>query len=127
MRRFLGDVKKKLRPLSMDGKAAFVNFPDRDFPAKFHEMAYYGSNKDKLRDVKDRWDPDGFFSWNQGVRRSVDPEEDDEAEDEDHTDKLASEQWDANGWTYFRAKDLGEHLDYVEGELGTDDEDHKDH
>ncbi len=106
MRRFLASAKKKLRPLSLNGEAAFVNFPDRDFPTKFHERAYFGGNKEELRRVKQMWDPDGFFRWIQGVRRPGDPEEDDEGgEDEDRTDKLASEQW-ANQWTYYKVEDL---------------------
>jgi hypothetical protein len=124
MRRFLGVVKKKLRPLSLNKEAAFVNFPDRDFPRKFHERAYFGGNKEELRKVKQKWDPDGFFKWDQGVRRPGDPEEDDDEgeKDEDRTDKLASEQWDANEWTHYRAEDLDEDLDDLDETLGTDDE-----
>lgn len=124
MRRFLATVKKKLRPLSLNGEAAFMNFPDRDFPTKFHERAYFGGNKEELRSVKQKWDPDGFFKWNQGVRRPGDPEEDDDeaGEDEDRTDKLASEQW-ANQWTYYNVEDLEEELDDLQETLGPDDDD----
>ncbi|KAE8449113.1 hypothetical protein EG329_008496 [Mollisiaceae sp. DMI_Dod_QoI] len=110
MRRFLATVKKKLRPLSLNGQAAFVNFPDRDFPTKVHETAYFGGNKEKLREVKQRWDPDGFFRWIQGVRRPGDPEEDEERGDEERTDRLASEQWasqwTSNQWKYYKVEDL---------------------
>ncbi|KAF2807335.1 FAD-binding domain-containing protein [Mytilinidion resinicola] len=105
MRRFLASVKKKLRPLSLNGEASFVNFPDRDFPTKFHERAYFGGNKDELRRVKQMWDPDGFFRWIQGVRRPGDPEEDEVGEDEDRTDKLASEQW-GSQWKHYQVEDL---------------------
>jgi hypothetical protein len=110
MRRFLASVKRKLRPLSLNEEAAFVNFPDRDFPTKFHERAYFGDNKDELRKVKQIWDPDGFFRWTQGVRRPGDPEEDDDedGEDEDRTDKLASEQWANQKWTRYEVEDLEE-------------------
>ncbi|KAK0643894.1 hypothetical protein B0T16DRAFT_416813 [Cercophora newfieldiana] len=106
MRLFLAKVKKDLRPLSLDKQAAFVNFPDRDFPTKFHEKAYFGGNKEKLREVKRTWDPDGFFSFGQGVRQPGAPEEDeaDEADVGQQSDRLATEQW-----TYFKIykDDLG--------------------
>jgi len=35
MRLFLAKGKRALRPLSVNGEAAFLNFPDRDFPSKF--------------------------------------------------------------------------------------------
>ncbi|KAK3360605.1 hypothetical protein B0T25DRAFT_565483 [Lasiosphaeria hispida] len=105
--RFLASVKKKLRLLSLNGEAAFVNFPDRDFPTKFYERAYFGDNKDELRRVKQVWDPDGFFRWIQAVRRPGDPDEDDDGgEDEDRTDKLASEQWTNHQWTRYEVEDL---------------------
>jgi hypothetical protein len=94
MRLFLANVKKELRPLSLNGKAAFMNFADRDFPTKLHEERYYGDNKTRLREVKDKWDPNNFFKWVHGVRRTRDPEEDDTAEEyAEQTDKLAKEQW----------------------------------
>lgn len=94
MRLFLASVKKELRPLSLKEKAAFVNFPDRDFPTKLHEERYFGGNKKKLRKVKQKWDPNGFFKWVHGVRRPKDPEENDiDEEYAERTDKFASEQW----------------------------------
>ena len=94
MRLFLASVKKALRPLSLNEKAAFVNFPDRDFPTKLHEKRYFGGNKEDLRKVKQRWDPNGFFKWVHGVRRPGDLEEDDTAEEyAEQTDKFAREQW----------------------------------
>lgn len=105
MRRFLASVKKKLRPLSLKGEASFVNFPDRDFPTKFHERAYFGGNKEELRRVKQMWDPDGFFRWSHGVRRPGDPEEDEDGEDEDRTDELASKQW-GNQWKHYKVENL---------------------
>lgn len=94
MRLFLASVKKALRPLSLNEKAAFMNFPDRDFPTKLHEERYFGGNKEELRKIKQTWDPNGFFKWVHGVRRPGDPEEDDTAEEyAEQTDKFAREQW----------------------------------
>jgi hypothetical protein len=94
MRLFLASIKKELRPLSLNEKASFMNFPDRDFPTKLHEERYFGGNKDELRKVKQTWDPNGFFNWVHGVRRPGDPEEDDTAEEyTEQTDKFAKEQW----------------------------------
>jgi FAD binding domain/Berberine and berberine like len=121
MRRFLANVKKKLRPLSLNGEAAFVNFPDRYFPTKFHERAYFGDNKDELRKVKKRWDPDGFFKWKHGVRRPEDPEEDERGEGEDQTDKEASEQW-GNQWKHHIPENLEDDWnDLADRGLGDDD------
>lgn len=44
MRLFLASVKK-LCPLSLEKKAALVNFPDRDFLTKLHEERYFDGNK----------------------------------------------------------------------------------
>ncbi|KAI1170929.1 FAD-binding domain-containing protein [Nemania sp. FL0916] len=121
MRQFLAKVKKALRPLSLNGQAAFVNFPDRDFPTKFHEQAYFGENRDELRRVKQIWDPDNFFKWDQGVRRPGDPEEDpDVVDDEDKTDQLASQQW-ATQWTHYKSEDIIDDLSYL-ADLGYGEE-----
>lgn len=103
MRQFLAKVKKALRPFSLNKEAAFINFPDRDFPTKSHERAYFGDNREELRRVKEIWDKDNFFKWVQGVRLPGDPDEDeDEDEDEeDKTDQLANEQWD-----YYKTPDI---------------------
>ncbi|KAI1733494.1 hypothetical protein F4680DRAFT_454905 [Xylaria scruposa] len=65
MRRFLAGIKKVLRPLYLNGEAAFINFPNRDFPTKSHEKAYFGGNPDELRKFKQiwEWDLDNFFKW----------------------------------------------------------------
>ncbi|KAK1761760.1 hypothetical protein QBC33DRAFT_553363 [Phialemonium atrogriseum] len=115
MRNFLAKIKTALRPLSLNGAAAFINFPDRDFPRKSHEVAYFGNNREELRKVKEIWDKDNFFRWAQGVRLPGDLEEDkeadgdeDEAEDEeeDKTDQLAGEQWE-----YYKTPDIVKDLD----------------
>lgn len=115
MRHFLAKIKTALRPLSLNGAAAFINFPDRDFPRKSHEEAYFGNNREELRKVKEIWDKDNFFRWAQGVRLPGDVEEDKEAdgdedegeyEDEDKTDQLAAEQWE-----YYKTPDIVKDLD----------------
>ncbi|KAK4096783.1 FAD-binding domain-containing protein [Parathielavia hyrcaniae] len=97
MRTFLAKVKRALRPFSLNGEAAFINFPDRDFPRKSQKRAYFGGNCKELRRVKQMWDKDNFLKWVQCVKRPGDPEEDPDEEreenEEDRTDRLASEQW----------------------------------
>ncbi|KAF9498487.1 FAD-binding domain-containing protein [Pleurotus eryngii] len=68
MRRFLAKVKKALWPLSLNGEAAFINFPDRDFLVRAHERAYFGDNREELRRVKQIWDEDNISQWVQGIR-----------------------------------------------------------
>lgn len=67
MRGFLGKIKEKLRPFSLKGEAAFINFADGALPTNAHEKAYFGDNAEELRRVKQIWDKDNFFKWNQGV------------------------------------------------------------
>ncbi|KAJ8121670.1 hypothetical protein ONZ43_g1934 [Nemania bipapillata] len=122
MRLFLAKVKRELRPLSLNGTAAFINFPDRDFPTQFHEKAYFGDNSDELRRVKQLWDPDYFFKWTQGVRRPGDPDKVvRDMDDEDKTDQLASEQW-AQQWKYYEVKDIQDDLEDL-ADLGYGEED----
>jgi len=113
MRRFIAKAKKALRPHSLNKEAAFINFPDRDFPQKSHERAYFGDNKDELRRIKEIWDKDDFFKWIQGVRLPGAPDndkEEDVEEDEDKTDRLANDQW-AHFNTQDIEKDLNELAD----------------
>ncbi|KAL6859498.1 FAD-binding domain-containing protein [Trichoderma novae-zelandiae] len=65
---FLGELKKQLRPYSIEGKAAFINFPDRALAWDKHEEAYFGDNRAALQVVKQLWDEDKYFQWQQGVR-----------------------------------------------------------
>ncbi|KAM0260182.1 hypothetical protein ACHAQJ_002948 [Trichoderma viride] len=65
---FLNDFKRELRPYSMMGHAAFINFPDRLLASDAHEQAYYGNNLNELQQIKKMWDKDNFFDWDQGVR-----------------------------------------------------------
>ena len=103
MRTFLGEAKRELRPLSLDGEAAFVNFPDGALPADVCERAYWGNNREELRRVKQIWDQDNFFRSEQGVRlpggskrggdRDLPERSGDQGNDEDLTDSYASKQW----------------------------------
>ncbi|KAJ7774049.1 hypothetical protein B0H16DRAFT_1362959, partial [Mycena metata] len=73
MRKFLWDAKVQLRPLSLKGKAAFVNFPDGALkPADVWQQAYWGDNSEELHLVKERWDRENFFDSRQGVSRPTD-------------------------------------------------------
>ncbi|KAK0610369.1 hypothetical protein B0T17DRAFT_620856 [Bombardia bombarda] len=105
MRGFMGEVKKKLRPLSLNGEAAFINFPD-GVMAKRYEQAYFGNNSEELRRIKKIWDKDNFFKWDQGVRlpgtgSDKEPWDGNEPNDEDLTDSLAGEQW-----NFYETKDI---------------------
>ncbi|KAF8217844.1 hypothetical protein K438DRAFT_1795742 [Mycena galopus ATCC 62051] len=116
MRAFLGEAKRELRPLSLQGEAAFVNFPDGALPGDISERAYWGDNREELRRVKQIWDKDNFFQSEQGVRLPSGPKggipgrggqgqtegsadrkepekSGDQGNDEDLTDSLASKQW----------------------------------
>ncbi|KAI5924028.1 hypothetical protein F4810DRAFT_158975 [Camillea tinctor] len=104
MRGFLGEVKKRLRPFSLKGEAAFINFPDGVMKA--HERSYFGENREELRRVKEIWDKENFFNWNQGVQlpQTGDDDRDTGAnapDDEDFTDKIATQHW-----RYYETKDF---------------------
>ncbi|KAK7033425.1 hypothetical protein R3P38DRAFT_2922589 [Favolaschia claudopus] len=68
MRAFLRDAKAELRPLSLNGMAAFVNFPDGALPGSISERMYWGDNEEELRRIKQKWDKENFFQSDQGVR-----------------------------------------------------------
>jgi hypothetical protein len=105
MRAFLGEAKRDLRPLSLQGNAAFINFPDGALPADVCERAYWGDNREELRRIKEIWDKDNFFQSKQGVSlprgipnkgsgvRNEPEKSGDQGNDEDLTDSLASKQW----------------------------------
>lgn len=115
MRRFIARVKQVLRPLSLGKQAAFINFPDRDFPQPMYEAAYFGGNREELRQVKKIWDKDNFFKWEHGVRLPGDDNTGEwggeEADDEDKTDQLAADQWESYQ-TSDIVKDLNELADF---------------
>ena len=115
MRRFLDKVEETLRPLSLNGGAAFVNFPNRDFPKDSYEKWYFGENLEELRRIKQIWDPDNFFDPPQGIRLPGAPEgPNNEPRGEDATDQLASEQWKdfkRSRWNYYMTTDVKKDLD----------------
>ncbi|KAJ7790100.1 hypothetical protein B0H14DRAFT_3501994 [Mycena olivaceomarginata] len=89
MRAFLGEAKRELRPLSLQGEAAFINFPD---------AGVLGRQREELRRVKEIWDKDNFFQSEQGVRlpgglKGGPEKSGDQGNDEDLTDSLATKQW----------------------------------
>lgn len=111
MRGFLGKVKKELRPYSLNKAAAFINFPDGILSKKGYERAYFGENRQELRRVKEIWDKDNFFAWDQGIQLPQGAVEDsdgnvDEPDDEKFTDSIAREQW-----KVFESEDIEEDLD----------------
>jgi FAD/FMN-containing dehydrogenase len=113
MRGFLGKVKKELRPYSLNKEAAFINFPDGILSKKAYERAYFGENRQELRRVKEIWDKDNFFGWDQGIQLPQgavdDPNGDvDMPNDENFTDSIAREQW-----KVFESKDVVADLDYL--------------
>jgi hypothetical protein len=93
--------KARLRPFSMLGHASFINFPDGSL------IAYFGNNRQKLKQVKQIWDKDNYFDWAQGIRlpqpaQTTADEHEEEVSDgevpvvvdeEGLTDKLAVQQW----------------------------------
>ncbi|KAI1393339.1 uncharacterized protein F4822DRAFT_9054 [Hypoxylon trugodes] len=97
MRCFLGKVKKLLRPLSLNGEAAFINFPDGALSTNSHERAYFGDNRNELRLIKEIWDRNNFFKWDQGVRLPGATDDGktgvDVPNEEDLTDTIAGKQW----------------------------------
>lgn len=96
MRGFLEGVKAKLRRFSLGGEAAFINFPDGALSKKMHEKAYFGDNREKLRQVKEIWDKGNFFQGAQGVQlKDVDEGEQTDESGEDLTDSIAREQWES--------------------------------
>ncbi|PTB65047.1 Glucooligosaccharide oxidase [Trichoderma citrinoviride] len=68
MEEFLDNFKKQLRSWSLEGKAAFINFPDRALACHQHEEAYFGDNRTELQAVKKLWDGSKYFRWEQGSK-----------------------------------------------------------
>ena len=71
MQNFVTKFEKRLRPFSLNQKAAFINFPDRNLPKDTYLEAYYGGNVARLEKVKNHWDPTNFWKWQQGIPPSI--------------------------------------------------------
>ena len=119
MRRFIDTVKDALRPLSLNREAAFVNFPDRDFPKNAYEKYYFGGNREKLQRVKQIWDPSNFFDAPQGIRLPGAPETPEKGEPgrgEDNTDGIATDEWpryNGSRWKAHKTTDVQKDLNYL--------------
>jgi hypothetical protein len=112
MRGFMGKLRKKLRPFSLNKAAAFLNFPDRDLVKAGYERAYFGDNRHELRLIKDIWDKDNIFKWSQGIQLSKDAIDDESADvdpddAEDLTDQIAQDLWDKRNWQHKVVRNIG--------------------
>ncbi|OTB06053.1 hypothetical protein M426DRAFT_55800 [Hypoxylon sp. CI-4A] len=112
MREFMGKLKKKLRSFSLARAASFLNFPDRDLVKAGYERAYFGGNRHELRRIKEIWDKDNFFKWEQGIqlpKNAVDDEsvDVDPKDDADLTDQIARRLWDPENWKHKVIKEIG--------------------
>ncbi|KAB8217054.1 hypothetical protein BDV33DRAFT_193833 [Aspergillus novoparasiticus] len=62
MEEFCKNFKKELMKFSIDQKAGFLNFPDRELcVTEDHHHAYYGHNSGEISEIKRNWDPKGIF------------------------------------------------------------------
>ncbi|KAI1087087.1 hypothetical protein F5B19DRAFT_500405 [Rostrohypoxylon terebratum] len=98
MRSFLVSIKSKLRQYSLQGEAAFINFPDSALRRNSHERAYFGDNCEELRRVKEIWDRENFFNGRQGVQLPKNVGRDvessvDRPRKEELTNEVAGEHW----------------------------------
>ncbi|KAF7322310.1 FAD-binding PCMH-type domain-containing protein [Mycena chlorophos] len=117
MRAFLFETKQQLRQHSLQGEAAFINFPDGALEGTRHERAYWGDNIEELRRVKDIWDRDRFFESEQGIgmrggmaymaAANANQAPAPVRNDEELTDALASKQWETwNAWDVYDTKNI---------------------
>ncbi|PIG88675.1 hypothetical protein AARAC_000518 [Aspergillus arachidicola] len=64
MDEFCKNFKEELMKFSIDGKAGFLNFPDRKIcVTQNHHQAYYGLNSGDISKIKQTWDPKGIFQF----------------------------------------------------------------
>lgn len=61
--RWLAGLQEEVAPYA--GEGAYQNFIDPDLPD--WRTAYYGANYPRLVEIKKRVDPDGFFTFGQGI------------------------------------------------------------
>ncbi|XP_006457614.1 hypothetical protein AGABI2DRAFT_147111 [Agaricus bisporus var. bisporus H97] len=66
---FAEEVKRRLLPYAIEGKAAYVNYIDstvQNWP-----YAYYGNNYARLQAIKKYWDPTDFFHFPQSITPEI--------------------------------------------------------
>lgn len=93
LRNFFGTFKERLKPYSMMGRAAFINFPDNTYNLESYQRKYFGSNRRKLQQIKKTWDKDNYFDWFQGIRQQtgstlpgINESDNEDSTEEDDTD-----------------------------------------
>jgi len=114
MRRFMYKLKEEFRPFSLGGEAAFINFPDRNLDPNEYERAYFGENRHELRRIKEIWDKDNYFKWQQQIKLPKDVTEKGSnvngPTDENDTDAVARKQWTPYLWKHHASEDAAAEL-----------------
>ena len=59
-------IKNNFKYIESITTGSFINFPFRDL--KDYEEEYYGENKDKLREIRKKYDENRFFAFEQGIK-----------------------------------------------------------
>ncbi|KAG8843252.1 hypothetical protein FRB96_004218 [Tulasnella sp. 330] len=62
---FAHHVSEELAPYAIQGKAAYLNYIDST--VEHWQQAYYGTNYERLREIKTDWDPTNFFRFQQSI------------------------------------------------------------
>ncbi|KAH7333683.1 hypothetical protein B0J17DRAFT_771333 [Rhizoctonia solani] len=65
---FVTKFKDTLLRYTIKEKAAYVNFTDPTLDKNKWQEAYYGDNYPRLQEVKQEWDPDNFFKFEQSIK-----------------------------------------------------------
>ena len=59
-------IKNNFKYIESITTGSFINFPFKDL--KDYEEEYYGENKDKLREIRKKYDENRFFAFEQGIK-----------------------------------------------------------
>ena len=62
-------IKNNFKYIESITTGSFINFPFRDL--KDYEEEYYGENKDKLREIRERYDEDKFLDFEQRIEYNI--------------------------------------------------------
>ncbi|CEL59134.1 hypothetical protein RSOLAG1IB_09111 [Rhizoctonia solani AG-1 IB] len=62
---YVRKVREKLVQYTIQHKASYVNFTDSTIPN--WQEAYYGENYSRLQEIKQEWDPNNFFHFEQSI------------------------------------------------------------